>query len=201
MSAPASRAMRSLICAPRAASRSASQGFFSSRDQRRTTLPLFWSFAATIAPGHRQRARVVHRHVKLRGAQVHIPAGGAADDEPNSPAHPERGYANAATHTRIEGLRRDLRAPQHDKCVNRFKRNPLTALGRRHHQGAPAMPHAGTMIPHIDGAQIAHRKTMLSMYRFTLRGALDSSGRQWCRSWHSLHRASLGASGNSNLSS
>ena len=69
-------------------------------------------------------------------------------------------------------------APQHDKSVNGFKRNPLTALRRRHEQGAPAMLHAGSMIPNVDRAQEAHSNTVLARYRFTLRGALVSSGRQ-----------------------
>ena len=151
--------------------------------------------------GHRQRPCVVHGRAELCRSQVHVPVGGAVDDEPDSPAHLKRCYANAATHACIERLRRDLGATQHDKGVNRFKRNPLTALRRRHEQGSPTVLHARTVVPHVDSVQVAHRKTTLSMYRFTLRGALERSGRQWCRSWHSVHRASLGASGNSNVSS
>ena len=40
------------------------------------------------------------------------------------------------------------------------------------------MFHAGAMIPNIYRAQVSHPNTTLARYRFTLRGALVSSGRQ-----------------------
>ena len=98
--------------------------------------------------------------------------------KPDGPAHLERGHANAAAHARVERLRGDLRAAQHNQSVNGFERNPLTALRRRHQQRPTAMLHAGTMIPDVNGAQVAHPNTTLAMYRFTLRGVLVSSGRQ-----------------------
>ena len=100
------------------------------------------------------------------------------DDEPDGPAHLERGHANASAHARVERLRGDLRATQQNQRVNRFERNPLTSLRRRHQQRPPAMLHAGAMIPNVHRAQVAHPNTMVAMYRSTLRGALVSSGRQ-----------------------
>jgi len=40
------------------------------------------------------------------------------------------------------------------------------------------MLHAGSMIPNVHRAQEAHLNTVPAMYRFTLCGALVSSGRQ-----------------------
>ena len=193
--------MRSLICSARVASRSASTGFFSSRDYRPTTLLLFWSFAAVtaLATANDRVSSITASNCAVR--RCTFPLVGPLTTNRMAPL-----IRSAATRTprRTHASRACVvicAPPHHDKRVDRFKRNPLTALRRGHHQGPPAMSHASAVIPHVDGAQVAHRKTTFSMYRFTLRGALDSSGRQWCKSWHSLHRASLGASGNSTVSS
>ena len=109
---------------------------------------------------------------------MHVPAGSAVDDEPDGPAHLEGGYANAAAHARVERLGGDLRAAKHNQSVNCFERNPLIAIRGRHKQRPATMSHAGAMIANIHRAQVAHPHTILAMYRFTLRGALVSSGRQ-----------------------
>ena len=94
---------------------------------------------------------------------MHVASGGAVHNEAKRPAHLECRHANAATHTRIERLRRDLRAAKHHKSVDCFKRNPLTAFGRGHEQGAAAMLDAGSVISHVDGVQVAHWNTTFSM--------------------------------------
>ena len=68
---------------------------------------------------------------------MHVAAGRAVDDEPDTPAHVERDHANAAAHARIERLRGDLRPAEHDDSIDSFERNPLAALRRRHQQRPP----------------------------------------------------------------
>ena len=84
-------------------------------------------------------------------------------NEPDGTAHLERGNANAAPHAGVERLCRDLSAAQKDYCVNRLKRDSLTTLRQAHQQRAPAVLHAGAVIPNVHGAQIAHSNTTLAM--------------------------------------
>ena len=97
-----------------------------------------------------------------------VPAGRAVDDATRTPRR---------THT-SSAWGGDLRAAQENQSVNCLERNPLATLRVRNQQCPSAMLHAGAMIPNVHRAQVAHPNTVLVIYRFTLRGAVVSSGRQ-----------------------
>ena len=111
---------------------------------------------------------------------MNVAARRAANDKPDRSTHLQRRDANAASYARFQRLGGNLRAAQYDDSVDRFKGNPLTAIGVRHQQRTAPMRHSGAMITNIHGAQVAHRNTTSSIYLVTLWGALASPGRQCC---------------------
>ena len=110
-----------------------------------------------------RRLGIIHGRPEQRGAQMHVPAGRAVDDESDGSAHMEGGYAHAAAHAHIERLCGDLRAAQENQSVNCLERNPLATLRVRNQQCPSAMLHAGAMIPNVHRAQVAHPNTVLVM--------------------------------------
>ena len=151
--------------------------------------------------GQCERMGVVHGCAKERGSQMYVAVRWAAYREAKCAAHAQRRHPHTATNAGIQRLRGELRAAQHDKCINRLQGNPLAALWRSDDQRSSSMLYASTMIANVRRAQVAHWNTKSDTYLLTFRGAPASSGRQWPRSWHSLQRSSFGAEGRSPVSS
>ena len=154
-------------------------------------------FCRDNRPRQLERTRFVSHRLEESRAKVDVAVGRSVHVETDGTAPAQGGDAYAPAYTCIQCLHGDLCPAQYDYGVDRLERDASVPFGRRNHQRTAPVLDPSAVVANVQGAQIAHPNTTLDRYRRTLCVELASSGKQWCKSWHSLHRSSFTAAGNS----
>ena len=90
---------------------------------------------------------------------MYVAAGRSAHHESDCTTLPQGSDANPAPHARLERLRRDLRAAEHDHGIDRFKGNPLAPFGGRYKQRPTTMLNTRLVVTDLYSAQVPHANT------------------------------------------